>query len=74
MHFYRYCDVHRLILMASIRLYWLTDTFPRCIYPYRSFDQYGYIDKPSGFSFFPKELYVDQYRSSQASCVVRKSH
>lgn len=47
-------------------LYWLTETFPRSIYPYRQLFTPGvigahenpewYIKKPFGFSFFPKEL------------------
>ncbi|KAG8631701.1 hypothetical protein KVT40_000841 [Elsinoe batatas] len=54
-------------ILESISLYWLTDTFPRCIYPYRSL--YGpnrqairekttpkQIQTPMGYSFFPKEL------------------
>ncbi|KAK0624542.1 Alpha/Beta hydrolase protein [Bombardia bombarda] len=59
-------------ILASVTLYWLTETFARCIYPYR--DIAGskerprissvigvphpppYVSKPSGYSFFPKEL------------------
>ncbi|KAF4551184.1 Epoxide hydrolase-like protein 4 [Elsinoe fawcettii] len=54
-------------ILESISLYWLTDTFPRCIYPYRSL--YGpdrdairakttpeKHNTPMGFSWFPKEL------------------
>jgi len=47
-------------ILASVSLYWLTDTFPRCIYPYRRlFDRPQnppYIGKPCGYSYFPKEL------------------
>lgn len=46
-------------IMASVSLYWLTDTFPRCIYPYRRLFERGqlpYISKPCGYSFFPKEV------------------
>jgi len=59
-------------ILESITLYWMTDTFPRCIYPYRGLSgdderpriakvsgrgaQKNYIEKPSGYSFFPKEL------------------
>ena len=46
-------------ILASVSLYWLTDTFPRCIYPYRTLGmQFARIEKPTGYSLFPKELYV----------------
>lgn len=48
-------------ILTSVSLYWLTDTYSRCIYPYRSFNTVGYIDKPCGFSFFPMELYVHSH-------------
>lgn len=57
-------------ILDSVTLYWLTDTFPRCIYPYR--DTFGSKrdpaaqkpkaptfnagTKPMGFSWFPWEL------------------
>jgi len=49
-------------------LYWVTDTFPRCIYPYIDFFGWGdkssvfhphpdwYCKKPIGYSYFPFEL------------------
>jgi microsomal epoxide hydrolase len=48
-------------ILASVSLYWLTDTFPRCIYPYRGIMNRAragpaYVSKPSGYSYFPKEL------------------
>ncbi|KAH8809006.1 Alpha/Beta hydrolase protein [Xylogone sp. PMI_703] len=53
-------------VLASVTLYWLTDTFPRSIYHYResfpppkimpAMDPRWYINKPLGFSYFPKEL------------------
>ncbi|KAJ5639380.1 uncharacterized protein N7484_007242 [Penicillium longicatenatum] len=53
-------------ILESITLYWLTDTFPRSIYTYRqnfppvpipaANDPRWYIQKPFGFSSFPKEL------------------
>ncbi|RFU33849.1 hypothetical protein B7463_g2486, partial [Scytalidium lignicola] len=53
-------------ILASVTLYWLTDTFPRSIYHYResfpppklmpAMDPRWYINKPLGFSYFPKEL------------------
>ncbi|OBT38672.1 hypothetical protein VE00_11120 [Pseudogymnoascus sp. WSF 3629] len=51
-------------ILESVSLYWLTETFPTSIYPYRErFQDLGiadkpeyYIKKPMGFSWFPKEL------------------
>lgn len=55
-------------ILDSITLYWFTESFARCIYPYRQFhgqaeDQYTihddpeyYIEKPLGYSYFPCEL------------------
>jgi microsomal epoxide hydrolase len=56
-------------ILRAVSLYWLTDSFPRSIYPYRAFakritapeaekgSRWGqYIKKPYGFSWFPKEL------------------
>ncbi|KAK5681832.1 hypothetical protein LTS10_006365 [Elasticomyces elasticus] len=47
-------------ILESITLYWLTETFPRCIYPYRVLmsgkRETPYVSKPSGYSLFPKEL------------------
>jgi len=59
-------------ILSSVTLYWLTETFPRCIYPYRGNSgdseepkiskasgkgrDRPYVEKPSGYSFFPKEL------------------
>ncbi|KAL7930201.1 Alpha/Beta hydrolase protein [Trichoderma chlorosporum] len=53
-------------ILASVTLYWLTETFPRSIYPYRQLFTPGvigahenpewYIKKHFGYSFFPKEL------------------
>ncbi|KAL1982328.1 hypothetical protein VTN96DRAFT_1422 [Rasamsonia emersonii] len=53
-------------ILESVSLYWLTETFPRSIYPYREFlqpsevpatmDPRWYIRKPFGFSYFPMEL------------------
>lgn len=51
-------------ILDHVSLYWLTETFPRAIYPYRQF--FGpspeaiplkhYVDKPLGYSWFPKEI------------------
>ncbi|KAJ5623258.1 hypothetical protein N7490_011863 [Penicillium lividum] len=53
-------------ILESVTLYWLTDTFPRSIYTYRQNfppppvpapnNPRWYIQKPFGFSSFPKEL------------------
>lgn len=53
-------------ILDSVTLYWYTDSFPRCIYPYRQFfgkrptffhnDASLRIMKPTGYSFFPEEL------------------
>jgi microsomal epoxide hydrolase len=53
-------------ILTSVSLYWLTDTFPRSIYPYRQLFTPGNvgahenpdwkITKPLGFSWFPYEL------------------
>ncbi|CAK1361568.1 putative epoxide hydrolase [Cercospora beticola] len=59
-------------ILDGVSLYWFTDTFPRCIYPYRGLNGgderprissvsgrgrgVQYVEKPSGYSFFPKEL------------------
>ena len=55
-------------ILDSVMLYWLTETFPRCIYPYIDFFGRGedstvfhgnpdyYCKKPIGYSYFPYEL------------------
>lgn len=59
-------------ILQSVTLYWMTDTFPRCIYPYRGLSgdderprqakssgrgrNTPHVDKPCGYSFFPFEL------------------
>lgn len=53
-------------ILESVTLYWLTETFPRSIYPYRQLFTPGvigahenpkwHIKKPFGFSWFPKEI------------------
>ena len=54
------------IILESVTLYWLTETFPRAIYPYRQLFTPGvigahenpewHINKAFGFSWFPKEI------------------
>jgi len=55
-------------ILDSVCLYWMTDTFPRSIYPYIDYFGRGdkstifhdhpdyYVKKPVGFSYFPFEL------------------
>ncbi|RVX73342.1 hypothetical protein B0A52_02984 [Exophiala mesophila] len=52
-------------ILDSVTLYWFTQSFPRCIYPYRELgrsahithgDPKYYCKKPMGFSWFPQEL------------------
>jgi microsomal epoxide hydrolase len=67
-------------ILESISLYWLTDTFPRCIYPYRAFTQgrreRPKISKPSGYSFFPYELFPTprSQAAAQLNLVAFKQH
>ncbi|KAF7585286.1 hypothetical protein BBP40_011436 [Aspergillus hancockii] len=51
-------------ILEFISLYWLTETFPRAIYPYREEfplsperNSLEYIHKPFGYSYFPIELF-----------------
>jgi len=50
------------IILESVTLYWLTETFPTSIYPYRerlgpqAKWQFEYMKKPLGYSLFPFEL------------------
>ena len=55
-------------ILDSVMLYWLTETFPRSIYPYIEYFGKGdastvfhpepeyYCAKPMGYSYFPREL------------------
>ncbi|EPE31760.1 alpha/beta-Hydrolase [Glarea lozoyensis ATCC 20868] len=53
-------------ILESVTLYWLTETLPTSLYPYRQLytpgnvgaheDPKWHITKPFGFSWFPKEL------------------
>ncbi|KAF2491201.1 epoxide hydrolase [Lophium mytilinum] len=48
------------VILEAVSLYYLTDTFPRSIFTYREAgiadDPAWFIDKPVGFSWFPKEV------------------
>lgn len=63
-------DPSRDTILEAVSLYWFTETFPRCIFPYRewwgqkeepSLDTERkwetYVNKPFGYSWFPKELF-----------------
>ena len=52
-------------ILDSVTLYWFTQSFARCIYPYRQYfvnartfhaDPKYRVKKPTGFSWFPMEL------------------
>ncbi|KAF2128177.1 epoxide hydrolase-like protein [Dothidotthia symphoricarpi CBS 119687] len=48
-------------ILTNISLYWFTSSFPRSIYPYRQIfverrPRLEFCKKPTGFSFFPREL------------------
>jgi microsomal epoxide hydrolase len=58
-------------ILEAISLYWFTETFPRCIYPYRERwgakdkskdagkakdNRFVHVTKPFGYSWFPYEL------------------
>ncbi|KAL5389545.1 hypothetical protein DPSP01_002441 [Paraphaeosphaeria sporulosa] len=50
------------VILTNISLYWFTGGFPRSIYPYRTLfrgarEPLPPLTKPTGFSFFPKELF-----------------
>ncbi|KAK4497881.1 hypothetical protein PRZ48_010536 [Zasmidium cellare] len=53
-------SVEKILQVAS--LYWLTDTYARCIYPYRAllspdaWKRPPKIEKPFGYSFFPLDV------------------
>lgn len=49
-------------ILATVTLYWLTDTLPRCVYTYRDtflcdyVPTFPFFDKPFGYSWFKHEL------------------
>lgn len=43
-------------ILSDVTLYWLTGCFPTSIYTYREVKELLYVDKPSGYSYFPWEL------------------
>ncbi|CAO2658070.1 Nn.00g073300.m01.CDS01 [Neocucurbitaria sp. VM-36] len=60
-------------ILTNISLYWFTEGFPRSVYPYRaifgaSAIQFEYLEKPTGFSFFPYELLPGMKNSIEKNC------
>ncbi|CAN9176463.1 unnamed protein product [Alternaria alternata] len=43
-------------ILSDITLYWLTGCYPTSIYTYREAKETKYVDKPTGYSWFPFEL------------------
>lgn len=43
-------------ILADVSLYWLTGCYPTSIYTYRELKETLYVDKPTGYSYFPMEL------------------
>ncbi|EUC37785.1 hypothetical protein COCCADRAFT_33094 [Bipolaris zeicola 26-R-13] len=43
-------------ILADITLYWLTGCYPTSIYTYRDNRKTLYVDKPTGYSWFPYEI------------------
>jgi hypothetical protein len=42
--------------LSDITLYWLTGCYPTSIYTYREPKETKYVNKPTGYSWFPYEL------------------
>ncbi|KAE9369905.1 alpha/beta-hydrolase [Stipitochalara longipes BDJ] len=68
-------------ILESVTLYWLTETFPTSIYPYRARFIPGYntppfIQKPLGYSNFPKEITPtpQDWVKTQANMVFYREH
>ncbi|KAL8291281.1 hypothetical protein RQP46_002259 [Phenoliferia psychrophenolica] len=61
-------------LLTNLTLWWLTDTYATSIYPYRHLgtgrpqDPKWYINKPTGFSSFAKEIAPTPRRWAAQSC------
>ncbi|KAK3701225.1 hypothetical protein LTR37_015604 [Vermiconidia calcicola] len=60
-------------ILDDVTLYWMTDTFPRCIYPYRGLQSRTardtpYVEKPSGYSLFQYELFPIPKSWAATSC------
>lgn len=68
-------------ILTNVSLYWFTQGFPRSIYPYREIFrepriELPYLKKPSGFSFFPVELFpgIESLVKNQCELVHYKQH
>ncbi|KAF1947485.1 alpha/beta-hydrolase [Clathrospora elynae] len=63
-------------ILADITLYWLTGCYPTSIYTYREVKELLYVDKPTGYSWFPYELAPIPKAWAERSCkmVFFKSH
>jgi microsomal epoxide hydrolase len=71
-------------ILDNVTLYWLTETFPRSIYPYRQFLAAPtepnvltyHISKPLGYSWFPREVVPipKAWVSSVANLVWHRQH
>lgn len=66
-------------ILTNISLYWFTASFARSIYPYREI--FGQIklhklEKPTGFSFFPYELFpgIKSVIQKHANLITYKQH
>ena len=64
-------------ILGSVTLYWFTQSFPRCIYPYRQYmvehrsfhaDPKYKLKKPTGFSWFPLEIMPVPKEWAQQTC------
>jgi pimeloyl-ACP methyl ester carboxylesterase len=63
-------------ILADVTLYWLTGCYPTSIYTYRDKRETSYVDKPVGYSWFPKELapVPRAWAEETANVVAFKSH
>lgn len=67
-------------VLADITLYWLCESFPTCIYTYRGQDlthgtkgyfhgqKHLYVDKPTGYSYFPEEIWPMPKSWAETTC------
>ncbi|EEU36780.1 uncharacterized protein NECHADRAFT_55729, partial [Fusarium vanettenii 77-13-4] len=60
-------------ILASISLYWFTNTISRNMWPYRSLSKLPLnLEKPLGYSYFPREtFFVPQAWGSNLKSFVR---
>lgn len=43
-------------ILTNINLYWFTGSLPTSVYPYRDTLRLPYVNLPTGYSYFPKEV------------------